>query len=105
MPRFVRRFFWSTIIPKACHPERSLAMREANRQTKSKDPYELVLPPATRGVFPCAAAQCHHTQLTRHSSDATFKSVLKRGTAPFLGGLTSRLSLLSDILPRVFRDA
>jgi uracil-DNA glycosylase len=27
-----------------CHPERSLAIREANRQTKSKDPYEFVLP-------------------------------------------------------------
>lgn len=23
----------------ACHPERSLAMREAHRQTQSKDPY------------------------------------------------------------------
>jgi hypothetical protein len=31
--------------------------------------------------------------------------VLKRGTAPSLGGLTSRLSLFCDILPRVFYHA
>lgn len=43
--------------------------------------------------------------LTHHSSDATFKLVLKRGTAPSLGGLTSRLSLFCDILPRVFSHA
>ena len=28
-----------SIIFKACHPERSLATSEANRQTESKDPY------------------------------------------------------------------
>jgi hypothetical protein len=39
--------------------------------------------------------------LTHRSTDATFKSVLKRGLVPFLGGLTSRLSLFCDILPRV----
>jgi hypothetical protein len=42
---------WSD-TPSRCHPERSLAMSEANRQTKSKDPYKLVLPPAMRGVSP-----------------------------------------------------
>jgi hypothetical protein len=41
--------------------------------------------------------------LTNRSSDATLKLVLKRGTAPFLGGLTSRLSLLPNILPGVAR--
>jgi|SRR5712671_3801958 len=40
--------------------------------------------------------------LTNSSTDATFKQVLKRGTVPIVqGGLTSRLSLLSNILPRV----
>jgi len=39
--------------------------------------------------------------LTSRSSGDTLKLVLKRGTAlVFQGGLTSRLSLLSDILPR-----
>ena len=45
-----------------CHPERSLAMREANRQRKSKDPYKLAQPPAIRGVFLCAAGQGHLTR-------------------------------------------
>ncbi len=45
------------------------------------------------------------SSLTHPSSDAIFKLVLKRGTAPFLGGLTSRLSLFCDILPRVFFHA
>ncbi len=35
--------------------------------------------------------------LTRPSSNATLKMVLKRGPAPFLGGLTGRLSILSDL--------
>jgi hypothetical protein len=40
--------------------------------------------------------------LLNPSSAVIFKLVLKRSTAPiFQGGLTSRLSLLSDILPRV----
>jgi hypothetical protein len=39
--------------------------------------------------------------LTNRTSGGILNLVLKRGTAPFLGGLTSRLSLLSDILPRV----
>jgi hypothetical protein len=39
--------------------------------------------------------------LTKRSSDASLRLVLKRGTAPFLGGLISRLSLLSNILPRI----
>ena len=43
--------------------------------------------------------------LTHASSDATFKSVLRRGTAPFPGGLTSRLSFFCDILPRVVHYA
>ncbi len=47
--------------PPFCHPERNLAIREANRQTKSKDPYKLALLPAMRGGFPYAAGQCHHT--------------------------------------------
>jgi hypothetical protein len=38
--------------------------------------------------------------LTNRLSDASLRLVLKRGTAPFLGGLISRLSLLSNILPR-----
>jgi hypothetical protein len=50
---------WSD-TPTRCHPERSLAIREANRQTKSKDPYKLVLPPAMRGVLVSAAAQQRH---------------------------------------------
>jgi uracil-DNA glycosylase len=29
--------------PNGCHPERSLALREANRQAKSKDPFEFAL--------------------------------------------------------------
>jgi uncharacterized protein (DUF433 family) len=37
--------------------------------------------------------------LTNPLSSAIFSLVLKRGPAPFLGGLTSRLSLLSDKLP------
>ena len=42
------------------------------------------------------------SSLTHASSDAIFGLVLKRGTAPSLGGLISRLSLLRDILPQVF---
>jgi hypothetical protein len=37
--------------------------------------------------------------------DATFELVLKRGKARCLGGLTSRLSLLFDILPRIISRA
>lgn len=37
---------------KPCHPERSLAMSEANCQTESKDPYELVLPPQCEEFSP-----------------------------------------------------
>ncbi len=51
-----------SITLKSCHPERSLAESEANRQTQSKDPYELVLRLAMRGVFPCAERQWDHTQ-------------------------------------------
>jgi len=44
--------------------------------------------------------------LTNFSADGTLKLVLKRGTAPiFQGGLTSRLSLLSSILPGVAHHA
>ena len=39
--------------------------------------------------------------LTVLSADAIFGLVLKRGYVPYLGGLTSRLSLLLDIAPRV----
>src|SRR6267154_3344839 len=40
--------------------------------------------------------------LTNSSTDGMLKLVLKRGTAPiFQGGLSGRLSLLSNILPRV----
>ena len=35
----------TSTAPKPCHPERSLAMSEAIRQTESKDPYH---PDATR---------------------------------------------------------
>ncbi len=38
MPRSNRRCFRSSTALDLCHPERSLAIREANRQTKSKDP-------------------------------------------------------------------
>jgi hypothetical protein len=37
--------------------------------------------------------------------DATFELVLKRGKARCLGGLTSRLSLLSNILTRIVYHA
>lgn len=40
--------------------------------------------------------------LTQMSSEGSLEVVLKRGPLPFLGGLTSRLSLLYDILPPVF---
>lgn len=43
--------------------------------------------------------------LTHLSSEGNLKLVLKRGPLPFLGGLTSRLSLLYDILPQVFHHA
>jgi len=36
------------LSPLNCHPEWSLAKSEANRQTESKDPYKLALPPALR---------------------------------------------------------
>jgi hypothetical protein len=38
--------------------------------------------------------------LTHLSLEGNLKVVLKRGPLPFLGGLTSRLSLLCDIRPR-----
>ena len=37
MPRSYQRSFLSSAAPNPCHPERSLAMSEANRQTQSKD--------------------------------------------------------------------
>ena len=37
--------------------------------------------------------------LTNPSSDDTFKLVLKRDSAPFLGGLTGRLLLFCDYFP------
>jgi hypothetical protein len=43
--------------------------------------------------------------LTNPSLESTFKVVFKRGSVPFLGGLTSRLSLSSGILPRVVNCA
>ncbi len=44
--------------------------------------------------------------LTSPSSNGTLKLALKRGTAPiFQGGLTSRLSLLSNILPGIAHHA
>jgi len=45
------------------------------------------------------------SSLTHPSPDATLKLVLKRGTAPFSGGLTSRLWFFCDILPRVSHHA
>jgi hypothetical protein len=38
---------------------------------------------------------------TSPSAEGILKLVLKRGTAPFSGGLISRLSLLFNILPRI----
>jgi hypothetical protein len=43
--------------------------------------------------------------LTHASSDATFKSVLKRDPATLAGGLTGRLSLFCGLLPRVSHHA
>jgi len=43
--------------------------------------------------------------LTNRTSGGILKLVLKRGTAPFLGGLAGRLSLLSGILPRIAHHA
>jgi hypothetical protein len=43
--------------------------------------------------------------LMNRSPNAIFNLVFKRGTAPFLGGLTSRFSLLSDIPPRIVYHA
>jgi hypothetical protein len=43
--------------------------------------------------------------LTNRTSSGILKLVLKRGTAPFLGGLTGRLSFLSGILPRIVHHA
>ena len=50
----------------------------------------------------CLTSGCFLIELL---TDATFKSVLKRGPAQFLGGLTSRLSLLRDILPGMVAHA
>ena len=48
----------------------------------------------------------HGWFLTRPSSDDSLKLVLERGTAPIVqGGLNGRLSLLSNILPRVAHHA
>jgi hypothetical protein len=41
------------------------------------------------------------SSLTHSSANAKFRKVLKRGLAPFLGGLTSRLLFFCDVLPRV----
>lgn len=40
MPTSCNLLDWNH-TPALCHPERSLAKREAIRQTKSKDPYQL----------------------------------------------------------------
>jgi hypothetical protein len=71
-----------------CHPERSLAIREANRQTTSKDPYEFVRDPQDIRI-----TLTSNFFSTNRTSGDILNSVLNRGTAPFLGGLTSRLSL------------
>jgi len=71
---------------------------------------------AARGSNPLLSAAVRDprdlsTLLARNSlltplwSEGNLKLVLKRGPLPFLGGLTSRLSLLYDILPRVFYHA
>ena len=70
---------------------------------------------ATRGSNPLLSAVLSDPRdikagLTRKSlthawSDAMLRVVLKRGTALFVGGLTSRLSLLWDLLPRLFHHA
>jgi hypothetical protein len=53
----------------------------------------------SRGVKTCLTGEWF---LTGASPDGTLQLVLKRGTVPvFQGGLTSRLSFLSAILPRV----
>jgi len=58
---------------------------------------------ALPGVRSCLTREC---LLLNPPADANFKSVLKRGTVPVTeGGLTSRLSLLFDILPRVIYHA
>src|ERR1700722_2161613 len=44
MPRLQRQSAKGRATRKTCHPGRSLAIREANRKTKSKDPYLFVLP-------------------------------------------------------------
>jgi len=43
--------------------------------------------------------------LTNRTSGGILRLVLKRGTAPSLGGLTGRLSFLSGILPRIVNHA
>jgi hypothetical protein len=44
-----------------CHPERSMAIREANRQTKSKDPYHPGTPRADNRRSLDAASSVGHT--------------------------------------------
>jgi hypothetical protein len=43
--------------------------------------------------------------LTNRTSGGILKLVLKRGSAPFLGGLIGRLSFLSGVLPRIVHHA
>ncbi|MCU1304387.1 MAG: hypothetical protein JWQ87_4671 [Candidatus Sulfotelmatobacter sp.] len=69
---------------------------------------------AARGSNPLLSARLRDPRdvttregfLTISSSDGILKLVLKRGTVPISqGGLTSRLSFLSNVLPGIAHDA
>jgi hypothetical protein len=62
MPSSTHPLVALSAIPDLCHPERSRAMSEAHRLTKSKDPYELVLPPAMEQFSPVRQHNAIHTQ-------------------------------------------
>jgi len=60
-----------------------------------------LLSAAVRDPRAFGTLSARNSLLTHVSSEGNLKLVLKRGPLPFLGGLTSRLLLLYDILPPV----
>jgi hypothetical protein len=74
-------------IPNVCHPERSLGISEANRQTKSKDP----MAAGTK----CGDARCSHRNVWPSSILLTFFlvwSIVSFGQAAKFPGPNSKLT-------------
>jgi hypothetical protein len=120
MVRREYKSFKSRITPNPCHPERSLAIREANRQTESKDPVPLrsatgdarssldvarfcggaPLPdPVARPLKPCHPERSLAIREANRQTESKDPVLLRSATSD------ARSSLACGILLRIFRHA